>query len=48
MEHVLKQCVMIITLVKQNDKFSRGLKHALENNHQRISEKDFKIICNGF
>ena len=39
---------MIITLVKQNDKFSRGLKHALENNHQRFSEKDFKIIGNGF
>ena len=24
------------------------LKHALENNHQHVSEKDFKIIGNGF
>ena len=27
---------------------SHLLKHALENNHQHLSEKDFKIIGNGF
>ena len=27
---------------------SQLLKHALENNHQHVSEKDFKIIANGF
>ena len=27
---------------------SHLLKHALENNHQHVSEKDFKIIGNGF
>ena len=27
---------------------SHLLKHALENNHQHASEKDFKITCNGF
>ena len=27
---------------------SHVLKHALENNHQHVSEKDFKIIGNGF
>ena len=27
---------------------SHLLRHALENNHQRISEKDFKLIGNGF
>ena len=54
--HVLKQQVMIITLLKQNDEFSRGLKttttytlnHTLKNYHQHVSKKDFKIIRNGF
>ena len=27
---------------------SHLLKHALENNHQHVSEKDFKTIGNGF
>ena len=27
---------------------SHLLKHALENNHQHVSEKDFKTIANGF
>ena len=27
---------------------SHLLKHVLENNHQHVSEKDFKIIRNGF
>ena len=27
---------------------SHLLKHVLENNHQHVSEKDFKIIGNGF
>ena len=30
------------------DFISHVLKHALENNHQHVSEKDFKIIGNGF
>ena len=52
MGHVVKQRKMVITLVKQNDEFSRGLKttvaETMKNNHQHVSGKDFKIIGNGF
>ena len=53
MGHALIQGIMIITLVKQNSEFSLELKtvwkshllnYTLENDHQHVSEKDFKII----
>ena len=53
MGHALIQGIMIITLVKQNSEFSLELKtvwkshllkYTIENDHQHVSEKDFKII----